>query len=44
MDKYLKKTYNYQDFYGEIIGKMKKMTKILFEAGSLVIGRTVQQF
>ena len=44
IDKYLKKQYNYQGFYGETIGKMKNLTKILFEAGSLMIGRTAQQF
>lgn len=43
LDKYLRKTYDYEGFYSEIYLKIKHLTKILFEPGMLLLGRTSAQ-
>jgi hypothetical protein len=44
LDKYLRKTHDYEGFYSELLPCMRHLAKALFEAGMLVLGRTGQQF
>jgi tubulin--tyrosine ligase len=43
-DKYLKREFKYDHFYSQILANMKGLTKILFEVGNLMIGRSCHQF